>query len=64
MFDDAAYLRGRALFCLSLARGVSDSKAAEQLKQEAMKYTLRAERLEEQEQERRTDGAVRNWRTG
>jgi hypothetical protein len=63
MFDDVAYLRGQALFCLALAREVSDHEAAKRLKQEAMDYTLRAERLEEQAQQAKRDEAVREWKT-
>jgi hypothetical protein len=64
VLNDAAYMRGRALFCLALARQLSDVEAANNLKKEAMAYTLRAERLEEQAQEFAKDDAVRNWRTG
>jgi hypothetical protein len=59
MFDDVAYLRGQALFCLELAQELSDHEAAKRLKQEAMDYTLRAERLEEQAQQAKRDEAVR-----
>jgi hypothetical protein len=63
MVDDVAYLRAQSVFCLTLAREMSDRKAAERLKQEAADYTLRAKRLEEREQRHNREAAVREYKS-
>lgn len=48
MYDDAAYLRGQALLRLTMAQQISDPILAKGLQDEAVSFTLRAERLEDQ----------------
>jgi len=43
--------------------GVTEIRRLKRLKQEAMDYTLRAERLEEQAQQAKRDEAIREWKT-
>jgi hypothetical protein len=62
MFDHAEYLRAQALTCLGLAREMSDPKDKEPFKQEALTFTLRAERLEERKQLHERELAVGRWR--
>jgi hypothetical protein len=64
MFDDAAYLRGQALLRLNMARQMSDPAAAERLRSEALAYTLRAEGIEDRQQQGRKEEAVRHWKNG
>lgn len=47
MVDDAEYMRAQALFCLGMARKMSLEKDKEHFKREAMRFTLKAQQLED-----------------
>lgn len=62
MDDDAEYLRAQALLFLGCARHMSDPNDKEQFKRKAMRFTQRAEQLEERAQRLKQDTAVGKWK--
>lgn len=62
MVDDAEYMRAQAMFFLGLARQMSDPKDQAHFKEKALRFTLKAEQLEERAQRLKQDTAVGRWK--